>query len=236
MDTEKPSNCVICLEPISPDSGVVDCGHTFCAKCIKHWCEQCSACPLCRKEITRIKVFYRSFYMGQNILVEHKKQAIPNNDEPFEESDFIASDTEELFIMSQDLPRYFKDDDFKDEGTIWTNGSRHSLRESHRFNQAIEQRLSKLKIQLKNEKNIQDKINNDIKFLINYVDKCINSNKIEPQYAEQITNSITDQIRQGKGSIDNFQIKQMVEANILRKPFHLSNLHRHVSSRLTNRI
>ena len=138
--------------------------------------------------------------------------------------------------MSQDLPRYFKDDDFKDEGTIWMNGSRHSLRESHRFNQAIEQRLSKLKIQLKNEKNIQDKINNGIKFLINYVDKCINSNKIEPQYAEQITNSITDQIKQGKGSIDNFQIKQMVEANILRKPFHLSNLHRHVSSRLTNWI
>lgn len=152
METEKISSCVICLEPISEDSGVTDCGHTFCAKCIKHWCEQCSACPLCRKEISEIKLFYRSFYMGQSITVKPKKQVIPDNDDSFHESDFIVSDSEDPFITSQETLKDFTSNDFRDEGTTWVNGSRHSLRETHRFNQSVEQGLLKLKLQLRNEK------------------------------------------------------------------------------------
>lgn len=152
METEKNTNCVICLEPISADSGVTDCGHTFCARCIKHWCEQCSACPLCRKEITQIKLFYRSFYMGQSISVEPKKQNIPDNDDAFNEEDFIVSDSEDLLIPSQDTSKDIIYNDIRDEGTTWINGSRHSLRESHRPNQGVEQRLMKLRIQLRGVK------------------------------------------------------------------------------------
>ena len=146
METEKISSCVICLEPISEDSGVTDCGHTFCAKCIKHWCEQCSACPLCRKEISEIKLFYRSFYLGQNIIVNHKKQKVSNNDDSVYESDFVVSDSEDILISNQNIENNYD----QNEGTAWIDGSRHSLREQHRSNKQVEQRL--MKIQIKNDK------------------------------------------------------------------------------------
>lgn len=149
MSKEENSNCIICLEKISPDSGVIDCGHAFCVKCIKHWCEQCSTCPLCRKEITQIKLFYRSFYFGQTLYIEHKKQKVHDIDESLFDPGFIVSDSADILISSQENDKNHIDND---KGTGWIDGSRHSLREPHHSNQQYEQSLIKLKIQRKNEK------------------------------------------------------------------------------------
>ena len=148
MNTKKNQNCVICLEPISNDAGVIDCGHIFCAKCIKQWCEQSSSCPLCRKEITEIKLYYRSFYMEQKIKVEHKKQKSLENDDQQDESDFVVPDSAEILISSQDMNKETQHYEQENIGTAWIGGSRHSLREQHQPNKGIEQRLMKLKLQL----------------------------------------------------------------------------------------
>ena len=90
--------------------------------------------------------------MGQNISVEPKKQNIPDNEDDFNESNFIVSDSDDIFISSQEASKDYEYNDFRDEGTAWIGGSRHSLREPHRHNREVEQRLLKLRIQLKNEK------------------------------------------------------------------------------------
>lgn len=89
---------------------------------------------------------YRSFCLGQNIIVNHKKQKVSNHDDSFYESDFVYSDSEDILIFNQKIEKNYD----QNEGTAWIDESRHSLREQHRSNKQVEQRLKK--IQIKNDK------------------------------------------------------------------------------------
>jgi hypothetical protein len=117
--------CVICLEPISPEMGMVDCNHTFCLPCIQRWTDTCSACPICRADITIIRHFYRSFFMGDETRVPHKQQAMPIPDDTLpddDDSDHFISD--EIVYESQ-VRRPIVDAHC---GTAWHRGQRVSLR------------------------------------------------------------------------------------------------------------
>jgi hypothetical protein len=50
--TGKP--CAICLELLKKKHALLECGHEFCVKCIKHWTSQSMLCPLCKKASFRI--------------------------------------------------------------------------------------------------------------------------------------------------------------------------------------
>ena len=47
-------SCPICMEEIHDQVSLDCCDHTFCAVCIKPWCELVNTCPCCRKEISGI--------------------------------------------------------------------------------------------------------------------------------------------------------------------------------------
>jgi hypothetical protein len=66
--------CVICLEPVSHNTGVTDCGHSFCSRCVQELMFECSTYPICRPTITSIRLFYRSFFMGDVISVQTRDQ------------------------------------------------------------------------------------------------------------------------------------------------------------------
>ena len=119
--------CVICMENVSNDTAMTDCRHKFCKKCILKWINECSECPLCRQQITKLRFFSNGFYVGDEICVNYKAQKVPNDDDI---SNFIDDDSEEL---SDD------DYDFHDvplkictsptcKGTMWKDGHRLTTR------------------------------------------------------------------------------------------------------------
>ena len=44
-------HCVICQE-VFTNPIRLNCGHTFCGKCIEHWFLSCYKCPTCRSKVT----------------------------------------------------------------------------------------------------------------------------------------------------------------------------------------
>jgi hypothetical protein len=114
-------SCVICLEPLSVKTGIIDCGHRFCLPCIQKWCENDSTCPICRVGISKIRLFYRSFFMGDEIAVTKKEQKIS-----IPEDDFVTDDDDPQ-IPENSVPNPFA-------GTGWNSGHRVSLRERRQHN------------------------------------------------------------------------------------------------------
>lgn len=52
---EEDNKCGICLEAIGTVADLDSCDHKFCFDCIMHWVKIVSVCPLCKKEIRKIK-------------------------------------------------------------------------------------------------------------------------------------------------------------------------------------
>jgi hypothetical protein len=121
--------CVICLEPVSRDMGVTDCSHSFCSHCIQQWVRECSTCPICRQEITRIQLFYRSFFMGDEITVSPKHQQMPVPDDPRSDSDSSDGFISDEIIYEAGPSKPVSD---PATGTTWASGHRTSQRLSGR--------------------------------------------------------------------------------------------------------
>ncbi|OHT15149.1 hypothetical protein TRFO_42671 [Tritrichomonas foetus] len=230
MAQSSNTNCVICLEPFSIDTGMTNCGHMFCKKCILHWCEECSACPLCRKEMTKIRIFYRSFYMGEDIPVFPKKQKI-SNENNFEPDDLILPDSDfevpddyvDLIVSSQE-DAFQKNGELyysEYEGIGWNNGTRRSNRPIHDQNNEVEQSLAMFRLKLhqeKQKKSDAERIKDGIKFLFSYVEKFVNSGKIDHSESNEIIEEVSKQIEKGKGTVKNEQIKKMVDIKLIKNP------------------
>lgn len=58
MEGKKPK-CPICYGSLKFEPIILGCRHTFCNRCIHHWCYQCCErfkkpkCPLCRRRIKK---------------------------------------------------------------------------------------------------------------------------------------------------------------------------------------
>jgi hypothetical protein len=117
-------NCAICLEPIGVDMGMIDCGHCFCSACIQKWCAKDSTCPICRADVNKIRLFYRSFFMGDEIQIAKRKQKMSDDSSTADGDDFVSNE-----IVYDQTPDSFLIDEF--HGTVWKSGHRISLRERH---------------------------------------------------------------------------------------------------------
>lgn len=211
-----PQCCVICLEPISNYAGVIDCDHIFCKSCIAQWSEKSSSCPLCRKEITKIRVFYRSFFMGEEITVKHKQQKVEENEPEIGESDFEVADSEEEIIYNSQNSQ--KDIIEYDEncGTSMQNGLRRTTRETHQ-DLEIQEALIEFRIQLQQQNTTQRIIRNQLRFLVSYIEKLQNNGKFGQIQAQHIINEVSKEIERENGNCDDQKIKQMVNYRIFKK-------------------
>jgi hypothetical protein len=117
--------CVICLEPISPDMGMVDCSHAFCLACIQKWTRACSACPICRSDVTAIRHFYRSFFMGDETRVPKRQQEMPIPDDTHPEEENADHFVDDEIVYESQPPPPAAD---AARGTAWCSGQRVSLR------------------------------------------------------------------------------------------------------------
>jgi hypothetical protein len=70
-DTNKFGCCSICLEDIEHDKGrfVLECGHTFHAKCILLEFQNRNRCPMCRTEIAESIAHKRSYIMPSSLHI-----------------------------------------------------------------------------------------------------------------------------------------------------------------------
>ena len=75
--------CSICFSEQLRDQGVVGelgeidcCSHIFCFGCIRRWCEECSRCPLCKRDVESVaRTDGRSTL--EKVRVEQKEQKAP---------------------------------------------------------------------------------------------------------------------------------------------------------------
>lgn len=112
--------CVICMERLSNETGMTDCKHKFCKACIMKWINECSECPLCRAQITRIRFFKNGFYTGEETGVQFKQQKIPDDDDiSLFIDDNVIEDYDEG-IRTCPSPTI--------KGTVWRGGHRRSAR------------------------------------------------------------------------------------------------------------
>ena len=52
---EEEEKCGICLEPIEAAADLDSCEHKFCFDCIMRWVKIASVCPLCKRQVHKIK-------------------------------------------------------------------------------------------------------------------------------------------------------------------------------------
>jgi hypothetical protein len=113
--------------------GMADCGHSFCSDCIQQWVKECSGCPICRAEITKIRLHYRHFFLGDEIPVTQKQQCIPIPDDVSDSPSHLSSDStddfisEEIVYSSEASSAHWN----QAAGTTWNLGHRESLRLRH---------------------------------------------------------------------------------------------------------
>ena len=48
--------CAICIEVFKPPVLILDCGHNFCAECIRSAFERSRECPECRQPQTKVEL------------------------------------------------------------------------------------------------------------------------------------------------------------------------------------
>ena len=146
--------CVICMEPLSRDIGMTDCKHKFCKKCILKWVNECSECPLCRSQISKIKFFRDFFYSGEEVKVDFKKQRIPDDDDLslFIDDNQILYENNENFEMSIDEPAPI----MPSSGTTWQNGHRMSTRR-HETEKPYAKVLETISRQINNSRKIKER-------------------------------------------------------------------------------
>jgi polyhydroxyalkanoate synthesis regulator phasin len=191
--------CTICLEPVSLDIGMVDCGHCFCTSCIQQWVLQSSGCPLCRAEVTTIRVFYRSFYTGDVIAVAKKSQPVPISAESSQnESD--ASD-----FITEDI--IYSDESSADEidtanGTTWLSDHRVSVRlQSKPRTDPMEQVWAELH-------NGHQTRQNDILHLGQVADRLVKSGRMTQDESHAFMDTVI-------GNSLNYNMRQNMELHLL---------------------
>eukprot|EP01095_Lingulamoeba_sp_RSL-Kostka_P006065 TRINITY_DN1870_c0_g1_i2.p1 TRINITY_DN1870_c0_g1~~TRINITY_DN1870_c0_g1_i2.p1 ORF type:complete len:250 (+),score=85.20 TRINITY_DN1870_c0_g1_i2:95-844(+) len=99
---EELSDCTICLNKIE-DCGILECKHVFCFNCIVEWTKISSTCPLCKKEVRRVK----SKTTNKVVNIKEKKQVAE-----FEEEDYPIDTNEFLEFIEDDGYDIAMDRDF----------------------------------------------------------------------------------------------------------------------------
>eukprot|EP00435_Cladocopium_sp_Y103_P040501 s785_g11.t1 len=75
-------SCPICREDdlkLNDCSEVASCHHRFCTACIEEWATRCSACPLCKQEMTAL-VTAQSTRKGAKRKVEHRHLEVADSE------------------------------------------------------------------------------------------------------------------------------------------------------------
>lgn len=54
MSEEEDKECSMCVDIIQPPCAITNCGHRFCAPCIKSWMKQSDHCPNCRTCVEKL--------------------------------------------------------------------------------------------------------------------------------------------------------------------------------------
>jgi hypothetical protein len=91
-------SCCICYDEIQ-DKGTIDCGHSFCRKCIQKWSRRNTTCPLCRQQFFEIKT------ETKNIIVQVPQLHVNNDD---------ITESEEYAIFRPTLEEYVNSDGFRE--------------------------------------------------------------------------------------------------------------------------
>ena len=203
---DESTNCVICLDHLPNETGVSDCGHIFCKTCISKWLETHSFCPLCRKELSRVRIFYRSFYIGQDIKFDKKTV---RKDETEEEN---YSETQEEVEYSNEETEFYQLSKYGEPGTFWNNGLRRSNRCKNKQEcNEIDQAINVFRQMIKNNKRNKMKA-----FLLGYVNQFVEQRQIQEIEAEEIIKTIEQQMNNNSSLFDKKQISKLVEIQIIQ--------------------
>lgn len=81
IQEERPNDCVICMEPISQERGVLDCNHDYCVPCIQNWTTQTNKCPVCKIESKILRVFVGNHFLRSEFLERRELQIEHEPDE-----------------------------------------------------------------------------------------------------------------------------------------------------------
>lgn len=219
MSNQVSQQCVICLEPLPNSTGIIDCGHVFCATCIRKWIEEYDYCPLCRNAITVARMYYRSFYMGEEIKVVH------HDHEPILYPEFIPDDYEEPnplddeFIDDSEIPQ-FEDENSRrrkrsnreNEGTRWVDGHRTSLRP--RNHNELEDELELFKIR----REIEMSSVSFMRTVIQTVNEMLTTSRFNGINADELVDKVTqDLLERNVRIVDKSAILASAQNIILQK-------------------
>jgi len=97
--------CAICQEMyLKPHT--LQCSHTFCKKCINHWCKEKKSCPTCRKNLTVQPIYNLS--LDKVIQLVLRKQTVEEQEEMeirMRELETEEAETLQKFINTVDAAR-----------------------------------------------------------------------------------------------------------------------------------
>lgn len=71
---EKESQCVICMDEMSKEVGLLDCNHKYCKACIENWASSSSACPICKIKSKLLRFFVGNCFMESHFLEQRALQ------------------------------------------------------------------------------------------------------------------------------------------------------------------
>jgi hypothetical protein len=83
---EESKECVICMDPISRERGILDCNHSYCRDCIQNWTKETNACPICKIKSKLLRIFVGNCFMKSE-FIEDKELKI---EEELNELDIIV--------------------------------------------------------------------------------------------------------------------------------------------------
>lgn len=70
--------CIICFNKFK-DETKLNCGHSFCAKCIKEWYYNNHTCPICRQPFQKNEIYDNIQRMKTRHLTKNKRYETTNN-------------------------------------------------------------------------------------------------------------------------------------------------------------
>ena len=63
-------DCVICMELISKERGILDCNHEYCKSCIQNWTKETNACPMCKIKSKLLRIFIGKCFVKSEFIEE----------------------------------------------------------------------------------------------------------------------------------------------------------------------
>ena len=196
--------CVICMDKLSNDIAMAECRHKFCKKCILKWIKECSECPLCRSQITKLRFFHNGFYIGDEISVQFKQQKNPDdidsfliNEEELSDDDFY--DDMPLKICMSPTPK----------GTTWKDGHRSTTRK-HNSEKPYAEILRSMTQQLQKDriKKMNDKLYNE---LFNKMNDFTKQYSIKEEIIEKQIDEICNEERGKNKEITDDYVNELIK-------------------------